>query len=100
MNSGWESVPYLFGIVKKQCEFANVNFDSIDFNEDLWQDKYTWTNEQQNEFKKWLVKFLKDTSKARKEIMAFPSSKTIKVLNSVVEEFVLQYGFKITNNEV
>ena len=45
-------------ILTKMCEAISLKYTDIDFNEKDWFLKYSWTIDQENEFKKWLGKFL------------------------------------------
>lgn len=82
--------------LRKQCEIAKVDFESIDFKEDGWFMKHTWTEAQQTEFKDWLVDFLK-VRKNRGGIMSFPSLADKKSRETCASWFIFSYGFKTRN---
>ena len=57
-----------------------------------WYLKNTWSDEQQIEFKNWLVDYLYNNLEARKEIMNVPI-RNKKTIISVVDWFLLDYGW-------
>ena len=61
-------------------------------NKPLWFHKYSWTEEEQNKFEKWLIEYMKTHSEARKELMTI---KSIKMVPKFVNEFIFNYGWKL-----
>lgn len=47
-------------ILSKMCETIGIKYEDVNFEEPNWYQKHSWTSEQENEFKKWLGKFLVD----------------------------------------
>jgi hypothetical protein len=82
-------------IMRKQCEIAHVDFDIIDFKDEQWFHEYTWTQAQEDEFKDWVVGYLQDSVKARREVSSMPSIKSKKYLEKWWTWWNLMYGFRI-----
>jgi len=80
-------------ILKKMCEFVGCDFESIDFKSDQWYLLHEWTEEQQDLFITWLSEYMRNSSKARKELMSLPSSSK-KDTRRFAEYFVGMYGWK------
>jgi hypothetical protein len=78
-------------ILDEMCSRVNANPEDIDFKSKDWYLKYTWTEEEQDDFIKWLSNFIYNNSKARK-VFSIPKSK--KYCNKVSGMFVLNYGWR------
>lgn len=85
---------HLKAILTKMCEWVNADYNTIDFSEQEWYYKYAWTDEQQNEFKGWMINYLRKNKEARYELLAF-STTDKKRLEKAVNEFIFNYGWKI-----
>lgn len=96
----WSTIPYAKIIVENQCRFAQIDFDSINFDEHLWQDKYYWSESQESDFKEWFIDFLLHNRYARKEICNMSMIKSKKYLNKVYNDWIFAYGFIIKNDEI
>ena len=66
-------------------EYPNKELTS----QDDWYHKHTWTTEQDNDFRAWLTKAVKNDNK-------FYSARQIE---SQVELFLLQWGWRIEDKE-
>ena len=88
-------MPYAKMFIEKQCEIANIDFNKIDFKSKDWFNEHTWTSENESEFKKWAIEYLKNNIKARRELCAIPSIKSNKALEKWFSLWNLMYGFKI-----
>lgn len=79
-------------ILTKMCEWVDADVNTLDFSEQEWYHKYTWADEQQNEFKAWMINYLKTNKEARYELMAFPNTDK-KRIEKLVDEFIFNYGW-------
>jgi hypothetical protein len=75
-------------------------FDSVGviFTEDFcktpnWFMKYSWTREQEDTFRKWLIEYLYQDIEARKELMSY-AYKNKKSCERAANEFLFNYGWK------
>lgn len=84
---------YLEHILKTMCVYANVDFGRLDISEELWQDKYVWSNATQDEFMRWFEKYMSANEEARKQLMRIPTQNK-KMIRKFVEDFMFNYGFK------
>lgn len=79
------------------CEFACIDYNTVDWS-DGSHHKLTWTQEQENEFKKWFVNELLSSALFRRELTRFPSLIKGKYhATKFVNEFVNKYGFRVLN---
>ena len=76
------------------CSYVNADFDKINFNdqENKFFLQYTWTQEQETDFIKWMIDYLRHNKDARKELMQWPSTK-MGILRKIANEFVFNYGW-------
>ena len=51
----WTNIQYMEEVIRKQCKFANVRFENIDFDSQSWFQDVAWTTKQQNSFEIWLL---------------------------------------------
>ena len=79
-------------ILNEMCSRVGANPEEIDFKSSDWYLKYTWTEEEQADFIKWLADFLHTNNKARKLFNIIGSSK--KSCNHGAMLFNLYYGWK------
>jgi len=84
---------YLKIVLKKMCEFVGADFNEINFSDDFWYEKFFWTYNEENHFKEWLYKYLKNNNLARKELMKIPS-KNSDLIKKFIDDFVFEYGWK------
>jgi hypothetical protein len=86
--------PHLEEILRKMCEYVAADFDKINFKEERWFLKYTWSNDEENSFKEWLAKYFLENYKARKELLYLPRIKNKKYIYGVADHFIFNYGWK------
>lgn len=85
-------------VLKEMFNRVGANYDSIDFSDNKWYNKYEWTLQEQKQFEKWMIDYLYKNPKARKEIMNH-SIKRKSYLEKVVKEFTFQYGWSLAKEE-
>lgn len=81
-------------ILEKLCSYVGETPDSINFTEHNWYLKHEWTEEQEEDFKKWFVDYLYKNPKAQKELYYF-ATKNKKILEKRAEFFVFSYGWRL-----
>jgi len=84
---------YVREILKEMCQTVGANYDDIDFKDDNWFLKHSWTQDEEDKFKKWLISYLTTNTPARNEVMQFPIKRKASI-KKVAEEFVWNYGWK------
>ena len=77
---------------------VGVKAKDIDFKASNWFWEHTWTAEQEQEFRAWLINYLKTTPAARRELMRFPSLQGKRDLERFADLFLLNYGWKTKAN--
>ncbi len=82
-------------LLTEMCKRVNVDPDDIDFNEHRWFMKHTWTEEEQDEFKRWMNEYLTKNKKAVDEIAAFPNlvKHNKRELIKLINWFILDFGW-------
>jgi len=45
-------------ILIKMCEMVGADFSKMDFKKQNWFHQFEWTEDSENEFKKWLISYL------------------------------------------
>lgn len=85
---------YLEELMREMCSRVGADFNEIDFKAPNWYEEYTWTEQEQEDFMGWIVKYLKSNYKARKELMTFPHTTSVKELRKFAGMFILGYGWK------
>ena len=84
---------YVKKILAEMCKKVNANYKDIDFKSDNWFLKYSWTQAEEDDFKKWLILYLSNRPQVRNEIMRFPTKQRASI-KKTVEEFIWNYGWK------
>lgn len=84
---------YLQIVLKKMCDVIDLDYTKVDFKEDSWFSKHTWNDAQQTEFKKWMIEYLYNDTKARKAMLEVPI-RTKQHITKAVNEFIFNYGWK------
>ena len=84
---------HLVIILKEMCKRVGADYNKVYFHKEGWFSKYTWTEEEYNDFLKWLVDYLYKSNDARKELMEY-NYKTKKHIKKAVDMFGLCYGWK------
>jgi hypothetical protein len=80
-------------ILQEMYKRVNANFKEHK-NEDGWYIKYSWTEDEQNKFEKWLIKYMEKHKEARQELMSIQSNTPI-FLQKFAKMFLLNYGWKL-----
>jgi|694.fasta_scaffold00447_19 hypothetical protein len=87
-----EKNPYLVQLIRKMCEVINVDYNTIDFQEDEWYDKHTWTEEQENEYIVWMSEELFNNEAMREELLENPEKSIMNCFHAAVH-FVANFGW-------
>lgn len=94
MNNNFKENPYLEEILREMCLRVGANFDKLDFKSSDWFTKYSWTEDEEEDFKLWLNQYFYDNAEAREEIMP-RVAKDIEVIDMANSEFLLRFGWKL-----
>lgn len=87
-------------ILREQCRIIGADFDKIDFTsgEYDWFMHYEWTAEQELDFQKWLINYLKKCPMSDYRQIA-SHSRNVKNINKIVDEWCFNYGWKYKKSE-
>lgn len=86
--------PHLTVILSKMCEFSGVPMRCVPFNEDRWWSMFSWTEEDEKEFEKWLSDYYYRNFDARQELWKYNSPRpSKKKCKGVASEFIFNYGW-------
>lgn len=80
-------------LLRKQCECAGLKFEDIDFASSDWFHVNEWTSEQKEEFKLWVLKYLRESISNRRGLMKVPQLRAKKHLEKWFNEWDMMYGF-------
>ena len=93
-----EFSPHLSFILREMCRRVNANTFEIDFSSNNWFWDYSWTKEEEKDFRQWLSGYLYGSKAARNEIMA-TNRKNLKHCRKVADFFVWNHGWKLSEHE-
>lgn len=91
--------PQLKMIMSNMCDRVGVNYDDINFKEDKWYWKHTWTMAQEEEFIKWLSNLLYNDIKVRRAILSYPV-KNKKRCEQGARFFASMFGWKLITEDL
>jgi len=83
---------YLKDILTEMCNRVDAPIEIVNSSED-WYLKYSWSEEEENNFKNWLIGYFKKNKKAQREL--YGSVFTGRKLEKAVEMFVCDYGWTV-----
>ena len=87
--------PQIKVVLTEMFKKVGLEFEEEFVKENGWYLKHTWSNETEDEFRKWFINYLYKNVQARKEIMATPRKDKTRITR-VVEEFIWNYGWKVS----
>ena len=94
MKERFKKEPEMGKVIGKMCNYVGANPNKINFLSPYWYEKYSWKEEDQEDFIKWLTDYFYKRKEARKELLR-TCIKTKKEMNKASNEFVLKYGWKV-----
>lgn len=99
INKIKNEMPNLYTILEKMCECVGITIQDVNWDDEEWFRQYEWSAKEQDQFIKWLYKFL--NSKPAMMELTGHSIRNAKTRNSVAISFALYYGWKVkTKNEI
>lgn len=84
---------YLIEILEEMFSRVELEFNMNFILQPEWYLKYSWTEQQEDEFIEWLIEYMLKNKDARDELMIIPS-KNKKFIKEWVNEFILNYGWR------
>ena len=85
-------------VLKEMCKRVGANYNKINFKKEGWFRTYEWSEEEQNDFKKWIINYIYMNRFAREKLLAFPI-RSKKLITEAVTRFLLDYGWKLNFKE-
>lgn len=86
--------PGLIKVLKEMCSRVGADSDSMNFQEEKWFYKHTWTRDEEVDFENWLT-----TNKDPEINRDLGLSKAKYFRKRQVAMFMLNYGWKLTIEE-
>jgi len=80
-------------VITEMCRRVGADPTSFDFKNNSWYMQYNWTEQECEQFRKWLSDYLYNNAKARRELMNWPIKRR-KETDRLANEFVFMYGWK------
>lgn len=84
---------YLIEILEEMFSRVELEFNMNFILQPEWYLKYSWTEQQEDEFIEWLIEYMLKNKDARDELMIIPY-KNKKFIKEWVNEFILNYGWR------
>lgn len=78
-------------ILEEMC--SRVEAKNVDFKKKDWFWEKSWSEDEQEDFRKWMVEYLMENKEARLELMRYPR-KIKKNIDRFTKIFVLNFGWK------
>lgn len=82
-------------VMGKLCSYVGVKYSDINTKEPGWYSKYSWTKEQESNFKLWFLEYLKGNKEARQYMLEYSIHPIKQFMIQAVNQFVFKYGWKI-----
>lgn len=94
--------PTTVALLKKQCSIIKVDYKAINFADSNWQNEYSWTQKQKDNYRKWFINYLYGNLKRTKEIarFAYLTYRNKRRLETVWHWWNLDYGWKRSDYEI
>ena len=89
---------HLHIILGNMCRYVEGNYWKIDFSSNQWFQEYTWDNEKEEHFKKWLTDYFYSMRAAQKEFYGRTNMKK-KECENAAAEFVFNYGWSLSKQK-
>jgi len=70
----------------------------VNFKDNEWYYKHSWTMEDEDKFIEWLSVYLMKNQEARNELMLFPTKRKY-ICSRFAEMFAFQYGWRLITND-
>jgi hypothetical protein len=87
-------------ILKEMCRLVGADFKEIAFKDDSWYHEYSWSQEDEDDFKEWVADYIFINKEARKELTTIKTADK-KKCKEFASQFAFNYGWKIKpDNEV
>ena len=87
----------LIVILKEMCRRVGATYEDIDFEKEGWFREYEWTENEEEDFKKWLVNYLYNSTKARRELTTI-GHKNKKWCQTFADFWSFNYCWKYKGN--
>lgn len=80
-------------VLIKMCEFANADFNTVNFKTESWYASHSWTHEQETEFKQWFIEEMKKDNNLF-SYFSHGRQKYTKNIQEIADGFCWNYGWK------
>ena len=99
MKNDFKDHPHLRIVLKEMCDRVEADFNNIHFDNSEWYHEYEWTEEESDDFKKWLINYLYKHTKARDELLT-ANIRNKKFIERQMSWFMLSYSWRFKQKEV
>ena len=90
-----ELSPHVTEVLREMCRRVDTDFDSVDFHADNWYMEHRWTKAEEDDFTRWLAKYLCANRSAWVEMLGPSVRKKLSRAKKAAGEFVWNYGWKV-----
>ena len=89
---------HLHVILGNMCRYVEANYWKIDFGSKQWFKDYTWDNEEEEHFKKWLTDYIYGVRDVQREFYGRTNMKK-KECEDAAAMFVFNHGWSSKDGE-
>ena len=86
-------------VLKELCSRVNIRFEDVDFSNPEWFMERTWTSEEQENFRQWLVNELLTNKDVRQSLYGKSTKIPKNIAERIAGMFILNYGWKCKTND-
>jgi len=86
-------------VLKEMCRRVGAPYNSIDFKEEGWYNRYAWTYEEEVDFVQWLTDQIMRNKEVRESLFVNPTHVTENIARKAAKEFVYQFGWRYKRTE-
>ncbi len=88
--------PALTKVLREMCKRVGVDMGKVNFKEESWYTKHTWSQKEQDDFQHWLADQVQKDKDLRNELTPFPALMKSRVTAlKFASHFILNYGWKV-----
>ena len=85
-------------ILANMCRYVEANYLEIDFSNKQWFQAFTWDNEKEDHFKKWLTDYIYGMRDTQREFCGRTNMKK-KECEDAASEFVFNHGWLLNKQK-
>lgn len=81
-------------VLEKMFSYVDANLDETDIKKDGWYSEYEWSEEEEQEFKEWLIDQFMNNRRIRDDVTTMTFTPTRSRAENAANWFILYCGWK------